>query len=245
MESLWALEKFLLLCPSSQNGGERSAAWHPRTVDTFTGGKPWWRTEKRARGTAGERLQGSERDAKRCRRIKKEKYLEPVCERRAGPEDWRRRGPWWREEGKREEHSTPSESYTPFPQSPPTGVSASVRTQGDRGTSAHTHAHTHTHTYKKHTQATVSNTLWTRKRDQLQNRLAVTHTLTVAYDHNGDKRTNAQTQDSSKHKHTQNQFASLCIALCSALCCVCLGPPAHFGTAAKREGEKKEGRREV
>lgn len=36
-------------------------------------------------------------------RDKKEKYLEPVCERRAGPEDWRRRGPWWREEGKREE----------------------------------------------------------------------------------------------------------------------------------------------
>lgn len=24
---------------------------------------------------------------------KKEKYLEPVCERRAGPKDWRRRGP--------------------------------------------------------------------------------------------------------------------------------------------------------
>lgn len=34
---------------------------------------------------------------------KKEKYLEPVRERRAGPKDWRRRGPWWREEGKREE----------------------------------------------------------------------------------------------------------------------------------------------
>ena len=40
-ESLWALEKFLLLCPLSQNGGERSAAWQPTTADTFTGGRPW------------------------------------------------------------------------------------------------------------------------------------------------------------------------------------------------------------
>lgn len=60
----------------------------------------------------------------------------------------------------------------------------------------------------------------------------------------GDKKWNAaheqaDGQDAFKHKHTHNQFASLWIALCSALRCVCLGPPAHFGTAAKREGEKR------
>lgn len=55
-ESLWALEKFLQFCPSSQNGGERSAAWQPTTRDTFTGGRPWWRTENRAKGSGGERL---------------------------------------------------------------------------------------------------------------------------------------------------------------------------------------------
>lgn len=54
-------------------------------------------------------------------------------------------------------------------------------------------------------------------------------------------KTNAQTGRHFKHKHTHNQFASLWITLCSALCCVCLGPPAHFGTAAKREGVKVEG----
>lgn len=42
-----------------------------------------------------------------------------------------------------------------------------------------------------------------------------------------------------ERKHTHNQLASLWIALCSALC-VCLCPPAHFGTTAKSEGEKRE-----
>lgn len=28
------------VCPSSQNGGERSAAWQPSTIGTFTGGRP-------------------------------------------------------------------------------------------------------------------------------------------------------------------------------------------------------------
>lgn len=46
-----------------------------------------------------------------------------------------------------------------------------------------------------------------------------------------------------ERRHTHNQLASLWIALCSALCCVCLCPPAHFGTTAKSEGEKREGGR--
>lgn len=54
--SLWALEKFLLLCPWSQNGGERSAAWQLTTRDTFAVRRPWWRTENRTKGSAGERL---------------------------------------------------------------------------------------------------------------------------------------------------------------------------------------------
>lgn len=55
------------------------------------------------------------------------------CCRRSGAEEGRDGGKKGKE---RSRASTPSQSYTPFPQSPPTGVSALVRAQGDRRTSA-------------------------------------------------------------------------------------------------------------
>lgn len=98
----------------------------------------------------------------------------------------------------------------------------------------------HIQLYNTHTQATVSNTLPTTKSEKLQHRLTIDlHCLWLRMT---ETETNKEARDISKHKHTHNQFASLRFALCSALCCVCLGPPAHFGTAARREGEKKEGR---
>lgn len=85
------------------------------------------------------------------------------CCRRSGAEEGRDGGKKGKE---RSRASTPSQSYTPFPQSPPTGVSALVRARGDRRTSAqHGPVGTRTRTHAKHRNNTsepkVLNKLWT------------------------------------------------------------------------------------
>lgn len=57
-----------------------------------------------------------------------------------------------------------------------------------------------------------------------------------------DTQSKREREDRPKHKHTHDQFASFWFALCSALWYICYGLPAHFGTSAKREAEKREGR---
>lgn len=169
---------------------------------------------------------------------KKEKYLESERERRAGPKDWEEKRAVMA--GRREKRGVEHTLWElhPLPTIPSYWRECVCPYSGWQRRLL-------THSSITHTSHSIKHTVHNKKRKaptQTHNRLAL---LAVAYDKNEDTHANKDTQDSSKHKHTHNQFASLWIALCSALCCVCLGPPAHFGTAAKREGEKKEGRRGV
>lgn len=99
-----------------------------------------------------------------------------------------------------------------------------------------------THSPTEHTQATISNTLWITE-EELCHTLRTHSLLSVTFYQKADR--NAQTHRQRTLQNTSIHIINspVWIALCSALCRVCLGLPAHFGTAAKREGEKKEGRR--
>lgn len=168
----------------NQNGGRRSAAWQPTDDDDRhirkTGGEG--RNQAAAAATeisGGQRSQGTtahrgnrEDMSQDWREEKKRgggeipegcKVERRGCCRRSGAEEGRDGGKKGKE---RSRASTPSQSYTPFPQSPPTGVSALVRARGDRRTSAqHGPVGTRTRTHAKHRNNTsepkVLNKLWT------------------------------------------------------------------------------------
>lgn len=152
-------KKFRFLCTGNQNGGQQSTAWQPTDDDNDD-------RHISKKGRKGQIKQLQEQQKKKNRqRIKitghKSASSQPAkCviglkeskkKKRGGgiPEGWKaeRQDCCWRsgaEEGRdggkkgkeTSRVSTPSNSYTPFPQSPPTGMSALVRARGDRRTSA-------------------------------------------------------------------------------------------------------------
>lgn len=115
---------------TGHNGTSRQPGRH---VTRLEGGKKGWG------GVGGEIPEGCKVERRGC------------C-RRSGAEEGRDGGKKGKE---RSRASTPSQSYTPFPQSPPTGVSALVRARGDRRTSAqHGPVGTRTRTHTQNTGTT-------------------------------------------------------------------------------------------
>lgn len=170
----------------NQNGGRRSAAWQPTDDDdddrhirkrgrpqpsSSSSNRDRQRTKITGRngasGQAGRHVTRLEGGKKGGGEIPEGCKVERRgCCRRSGAEEGRDGGKKGKE---RSRASTPSQSYTPFPQSPPTGVSALVRAWGDIRTSAQ-QGPVGTRTHAKHRNNTsepkVLNKLWTRGEGQ-------------------------------------------------------------------------------
>lgn len=97
--------------------------------------------------------------------------------------------------------------------------------------------HTHTHTALQHTLTRISNSAQQNKKPYQSDPQQTHNTCTYVWP---KPRLTLLHKDGPKHKCARDELASLWIALCSALWCVRLALPAHFGTTAKREGEKRE-----